>query len=197
MPDMDHSPAFWSDVATTFKGNNAAILELFNEPFNISWSCWRDGGSCSGVSYQVAGIQTLVNTVRATGATNVIAQGGLAWSNDLTGWLANRPTDPLNNLAAAWHVYDFNACNNTSCFDSVAGPIAAQVPVIVTETGSGGCNDAFAELVMNWLDARGQSYLPWSWHAGSGCGGMNLIADPYSATPAAYGQVFQTHFLTH
>jgi endoglucanase len=38
----------------------------------------------------------------------VILLGGLAYSNDLTGWLAHRPTDPTGNLAAAVHVYNFN-----------------------------------------------------------------------------------------
>jgi aryl-phospho-beta-D-glucosidase BglC (GH1 family) len=196
MPDMDHSPTFWSQVATTFRGNNAAIFELFNEPHDISWSCWRNGGSCSGVSYQVAGMQTLLDAVRATGATNVIAQGGLGWSNDLSGWLANRPIDPLNNLAAAWHAYNFNVCNSTSCYDSTAGPVAALFPILVTETGSDTCNDGFNSMIMDWLDARGQSYFPWSWNAGSGCS-MNLISDYYSATPTSYGQIYRTHYLAH
>ena len=64
MPDQDHSPTFWSQVANTFKGNNAVLLELFNEPWpdnqqnsTAAWTCWRDGGSCSGVGYQAAGEQ--------------------------------------------------------------------------------------------------------------------------------------------
>src|SRR5207249_731946 len=62
MPDADHSPAFWTDVATTFKGNDAVILELFNEPVpdsnqdsDAAWTCWRDGGTCPGVPYEAAG----------------------------------------------------------------------------------------------------------------------------------------------
>src|SRR5256712_26286 len=55
MPDMDHSPPFWSKAASAFKGNNAAIFELFNEPHDISWGCWRNGGpgpggACLGAS---------------------------------------------------------------------------------------------------------------------------------------------------
>ena len=33
MPDQDHSPAFWSSVASTFKGNSSVIFDLFNEPY--------------------------------------------------------------------------------------------------------------------------------------------------------------------
>jgi hypothetical protein len=70
----------------------------------------------------VAGFQGLVNSVRATGATNIIMIGGLAYSNDLSQWLQFKPADPMNNLAAFAHVYNFNSCSNSSCWDSPARP---------------------------------------------------------------------------
>src|SRR5438067_2300489 len=85
---------------------NNGIFDLYNEPHDISWTCWRNGGSsCSGAPFSIAGMQTLVTTVRNTGATNILLLGGLAFSNDLSQWLANEPTDPMNQLAASWHVY--------------------------------------------------------------------------------------------
>src|SRR5439155_16075202 len=56
MPDAQYAPSFWTGVANTFKGNDAIILELFNEPFperatrdaTSGWKCWRDAGSCPG-----------------------------------------------------------------------------------------------------------------------------------------------------
>jgi hypothetical protein len=136
MADSDHAPAFWSSVATTFKANGAVIFDLYNEPHDISWACWKSGGSsCSGTPFAIAGMQTLVNSVRGTGASNVLLLGGLAWSNDLSQWLANLPSDPQHNLAASWHVYNFNACSNTGCYDSQAGPVAAQVPLVAGEIG--------------------------------------------------------------
>ena len=77
MPDAQYAPTFWSQVATAFKGNNAVVFDLFNEPYPDapasygpadSWTCWRDGGTCTGISYQVAGMQSLINAVRSTGA---------------------------------------------------------------------------------------------------------------------------------
>ena len=101
MPDAAESVPFWSSVAATFKGNDAVIFDLFNEPYpeaannsneTKGWQCWLNGGSsCIGISYPVAGMQTLVNTVRATGANNVIMLGGLDLSTDLTQWLAYEP----------------------------------------------------------------------------------------------------------
>src|SRR5262249_39639046 len=73
MADANHSRAFWTSVANAFKGDpTGVVFDLYNEPHDISWQCWRDGVSCSGVSFQVAGMQSLVNAVRATGATNLI-----------------------------------------------------------------------------------------------------------------------------
>src|SRR5256886_2456244 len=107
MPNRDHTPDFWRQVAAAYKGNNSVIFDLFNEPFpdNNSdtpeaWRCWRDGGTCGGMSFQAAGMQELVDAVRSTGAANVILLGGVQYSATLSSWVASKPTDPLNNLAA-------------------------------------------------------------------------------------------------
>src|SRR5690348_7551517 len=69
MPDAAQAIPFWTSVAQTFKGNNAVIFDLFNEPYSSratgssasGWACWLSGGTCSGISYQVAGMQSMVN----------------------------------------------------------------------------------------------------------------------------------------
>jgi hypothetical protein len=195
MPDRDHSVTFWSEVANTFKGNSAVIYELYNEPHDVDWVCWKNGGSCAGASYPVAGMQELVNAVRATGATNVVALGGLAWSNDLTQWLAYRPADPLNEEVAAWHVYNFNACNNAACYDNTAGQVAQTTPVIATEIGETDCQSSFVTALMNWLDSHGQSYVSWTWNTWGGCGGPTLVSDFQGTPNGAYGQGVKAHLL--
>jgi endoglucanase len=200
MPDLDHTPTFWSQVASAFKGNDAVILDLFNEPWPddqrdspAAWTCWRDGGTCPGVPFQTAGMQTLVDAVRATGATNVITLAGVSHSNALSGWLANKPADPLNNLAASWHVYNFNTCNTIGCFESTVAPVAAQVPVIASEIGMNTCDATFLNALMGWLDAHQMSYLAWTWNIwGPDCSSFGLIAD-YSGTPTPYGQIYKDH----
>jgi hypothetical protein len=204
MPDRDHSPAFWTQVAEMFKGNSSVIFELFNEPFPDSnqdtvaaWTCWRDGGVCSGATYTVAGMQELVTAVRGTGATNVILLGGVKYSNSLTGWLSHKPNDPLGNLGAAWHVYNFNTCSDVNCYNSNAGPVLAAVPLVTTEIGENDCQGVFISTLMGWLDNNGGSYLAWVWNTwGSSCSSMSLVSD-YNGTPGgAYGQTYKDHLST-
>lgn len=207
MPDLDHAPAFWTSVANTFKSNSSVIFDLFNEPFTgstgnnpTSWSCWKNGSTaasaspCTDVPFAAAGMQTLVNTVRATGATNVLMLGGLAYANDLSGWLANEPGDPLNNLVASFHLYNFNACNYVNCWVVNVAPVAAQVPVIAGEIGENDCAHSFIDMAMTWLDQNGIGYLAWAWNVYN-CGNFPSLISDYSGTPTAYGAGYKQHLI--
>jgi hypothetical protein len=208
MPDAQFAPTFWSQVATMFKGDNAVVFDLFNEPFpdaannfsnaTAAWTCLRDGGTCTGITYQVAGMQSLVNAVRATGASNVIMTAGLTWTNDLTQWLTFKPTDSAGNLVASWHSYNFNACVNTTCWDSTIGTTAAQVPVVAGEIGQNTCAHDYIDQVMTWADAHGVGYLAWTWNAWGICPGSgNVLIDDFAgAATATYGQGFKAHLLS-
>ena len=88
MPDRDHATDFWKDVATTLHDTAASVVfDPFNEPWpddnqdsEAAWTCWRDGGTCAGVTFQVAGMQELVTAIRGTGAKNLILLGGVRWA---------------------------------------------------------------------------------------------------------------------
>jgi endoglucanase len=213
MPDAAQAIPFWTSVAAAFKGNDAVIFDLFNEPYASratgspasGWSCWLNGGTCPGIGYQVAGMQSMVNAVRSTGANNVIMLGGEEYSNDLgtpgstTGdpsILANLPTDPDHDLAVSWHSYNFNTCSTQSCWTSQVAPVAAQVPVIAGEIGENDCADTYINPLMTWMDSEGISYLAWAWNADFNCSqGPGLITG-YSGTPTAYGAGYQSHLVS-
>ena len=201
MPDAAQAIPFWTSVANTFKGNNAVIFDLFNEPYasratgstTTGWQCWLSGGTCAGISYQVAGMQSMVNAVRSTGAANVLMLGGEEYSNDLTDWLAYEPTDPDHNLVASWHSYNFNTCSTQSCWTSEVAPVAASVPVVAGEIGENDCADSYVDPLMTWMDSEGISYLAWAWNADFACSsGPGLITD-YTGTPTAYGAGVEAH----
>jgi hypothetical protein len=198
MADADHSPAFWTSVATTFKSNSSVIFDLYNEPFVTSWSCWLNGGTASacGTSFTVAGMNALVSAVRATGATNVVMAGGIAYANDLSQWLQHEPTDSTGNLAASWHDYNFNSCNTVDCFNKAVAPVAKSVPVVAGEIGENDCSDDYINTLMPWLDAHQSGYLGWAWTADFACtSGPSLITN-YNGTPTAYGVGLKDHLAT-
>jgi hypothetical protein len=199
MPDQDHAPAFWSSVASYFKTSSAVVFDLFNEPYPDSnqdttagWVCWRDGGTCPGVSFPVAGMQELVTAVRNTGATNVIMLGGLEYANALSQWLTYKPSDSTGNLAASWHSYNFNLCNTTTCWDTTVAPVAQRVPIIAGEIGENDCADGYLNTLLPWLDSHDQSYLAWTWDTWNCASGPALIAD-YSGTPTNFGVGYRDH----
>ncbi len=214
MPDMAHSVDFWTSVASTFKDYNTQVMfDLFNEPFpdggqdsTAAWTCWRDGGTCSGVSYQVAGMQTLLNAVRAAGANNLVLLGGVDWSNSLSQWEAYRPTDPVDPVGntyglvtPSWHVYEGNSCSDVACYNSSILPLRQHgYAVLVTEMGTPTCDTAWERELLGWLDtnegwhARATGYyLGWSWADGpSACSDLTLITDYTTGVPTQYGQIY-------
>lgn len=201
MPDDAESVPFWSSVASAFKGNDAVIFDLFNEPYpdqalpgqDVAWECWLEGGAaCSpGISYAVAGMQTLVNAVRAAGANNVIMLGGLAHSTNLKKWLDYEPADPDHNLVASWHSYNSGGCRTPACWADQMGLVSASVPVIAGEIGESDCADDYVNPLMRYLDSKSISYLAWAWNANFDC--SNSLITSYKGIPTAYGRGYKSH----
>jgi hypothetical protein len=203
MPDAAQSVPFWRSVALTFRSNRAVIFDLFNEPYperalptaSAAWLCWLRGGAwCKPwISYPVAGMQTLLTTVRRTGARNIVMVAGLDYANDLSQWLRYEPRDPDHNLVASWHSYNFNSCAFRSCWAAEVAPVAARVPVIASEIGERGCDESYLDRLMNWLDSESISYLAWSWTVGPRCSTAPKLITSYAGTPTAYGAVYRAH----
>jgi hypothetical protein len=209
MPDADHSPAFWQSVAGTFKGDPNVIFDLFGEPYPLNngsgdaaWDCWLNGGQtpCQ-LSYDAAGMQTLVNAVRSTGATNVILLDGIGYGSVLGntassagpgGWVTYKPTDPDNQLAAGVHIYDFGGCTTSTCWNNNVVNVG-NAPII---TGEMGFDDLVPSYVA-WANAQSPkvSYLAWTWNSGgyTCSGGQALISDYTTYAPCSpYGTDYQS-----
>ena len=208
MLNRDHSVTFWQQVANAYRNNTGVIFDLHNEPYPdgnsdtaVAWDCWKNGTTAgnapacpgSGLNYQAAGMQELVNAVRATGANNPIMLGGVQYANALSRWLDYKPQDPTGNLIAAWHVYNFNICSTIACYDATAAPVAAAVPLVAGEIGENDCATCMLTTLMNWLDGHNAGYLAWTWDTwGTACSSLSLITD-YAGTPTAYGQAYKDH----
>jgi endoglucanase len=193
MPDADHTPTFWSSVSTTFKTDKGVIFDLYNEPHDVSWSCWANGCPVTGgvnwvANYQAAGMKALTAAIRATGATNVILIAGLSWSYDISGWLANRPAD--TQLIAGIHNYGVSGWNTPAIWDTIYAPTALQVPVTFGEMGF----DVYIETIMPWADAHGIGYLAWTWDT---WGPPQALISNYNGTPTTYGLGFKNYLASH
>ncbi|MFZ0044166.1 MAG: cellulase family glycosylhydrolase, partial [Solirubrobacteraceae bacterium] len=155
MPD-DHSAAFWTSVASTFKADPGVLFDVFNEPYSpadprsgnepnypVSWDCWDNGGCTVPVyqntdevtasTYTAVGMQALVTAIRQAGATQPVVVGGLNYANDLSGWVDHAPDDPLDQEAASFHNYQGQSCDDAACWDSTIAAVAANVPVVTGE----------------------------------------------------------------
>src|SRR5665213_2425098 len=168
MPDADHSITFWSQVAATFKSDPLVVFDLFNEPHlggwnptAANWNCWRNGCTTSTEgTYNVAGMQQMLDAVRGVGANQPVMVGGLNWAGDPCGvrdtdnkggscmWLTNEPTDPVHQLIASFHTYNWTACTTTACWNSSVGTVAAQVPVVTGEFGEADCSSNYVNQYM-------------------------------------------------
>jgi hypothetical protein len=205
MADRDHSNAFWTSVATTFKSNHSVVFDIFNEPYpdnnqdsTAAWTCVLNGGSCSGVTFTAAGMQEMVNAVRATGATQPLMIAGPQYAGVVDQWAQYRPSDPLNQLAASIHIYGLpldSPCRLQSCWDGTMAPLASTTPIVIGELGDTDCTSNFSPPLMSWADLHGVSYTPWAWNVASCAGDPSLIT-AYTGTPTAYGLGVQTHLLS-
>jgi hypothetical protein len=93
LPSAPDAP-FWTLMAQHFAGNPDVMFDLFTEPHATAadvgseaalWILWRSGGTATiaGRTETWVGMQTLVDDVRATGATNVVIADGPAVDHDL------------------------------------------------------------------------------------------------------------------
>lgn len=225
--DLDHSLDFWTSVATAFKSYPNVMFELFNEPYIYSnwlsdsqanlWSTLRDGGSFkqyvtggTGTSYtanytwQSAGMQGMLDAIRATGATNVVLVAGVEWAQDLTQWLSYKPQDSLSpsQIAAVWHAYPSDSDptlpkpNGAASYTAATNITAAGYPVIITEIGdhvtAGATTSPFVSKALPWADTNGISYLGWTW---DNWGNIDfvLIKDAAGTPTDGYGKYFHDH----
>jgi endoglucanase len=200
MADRAHAPAFWRSVARTFRSDHDLIFDLFNEPFGISWGCWRNGcripATAGTPAYQAAGMQTLVNAVRSTGATQPLLLGGISYAGDVSGWTAHVPHDPLHQLVVSEHNYGGLSPCGSACQQAVLRA-GQRYPVVFGELGETDCAQGYIDPMMGFADRHGIGYLGWAWDAtapGSWtCSGGPSLITSYDGSPTPYGVGLRDH----
>jgi endoglucanase len=196
MPDND-SQVFWQQVATLYKDYNNVLFELYNEPHldTRDWNCWRNGcqiiNDFSGLmghdharfSYHAVGMQTLLETVRKTGANNIAIVGGMDWGYDLS----QIPTYHLNgiNIVYDTHPYPYGL-KLPMYWDYYFGNISATYPVISAESGVYDCGTGYISRLIQYFDAHNISWIGWAWVVAKGnvCRYPQLVSN-YTGKPIA------------
>jgi endoglucanase len=198
MADADHAPAFWRSVARAFRSDHELLFDLYNEPYGITWSCWRNGcqvpATAGKPAYRAAGMQALVDAVRSTGATQPLMLGGLDYAWDLSQWDAYAPRDPRHQLVASEHNYGgLSPCSST-CEQGILAT-RSRHPVVFGELGETDCSDGYIDRMMDFADQHGIGYLGWAWDTGGGwtCSGGPSLISSYNGTPTAFGLGLRNH----
>jgi len=164
MPDMN-SVEFWKEVAKRYRKRPHVLFDLYNEPHDVDWKTWRDGGDVKegALSYKTPGFTALVETVRKAGAKNVLVVGGLDWAYDLTGVTGSFAlADP--NVMYASHIYPWK-----TEWEAKVGVAADKFPVLIGEVGCepDGKNEdpaTWAPKVLDFIDKRSLSWTAWTFH---------------------------------
>jgi hypothetical protein len=228
MPDRDHMLAFWRSLAGALKADRGVIFDPVTEVGMAEWNdprpdppgrwrCWLRGCMIDSVyggagRFAAAGLQSLVDAIRATGARQPIVLGGLSYNADLSQLLAHLPNDPARQLVASAHVYDFVQGGDVDAlFHDQLEPIARAMPVILGELGERRCDSgtgAYTRRVLGLVDGEERTgnvlgVIAWAWNAETlgadgwhcptgryGEGGPVLIRS-YAGTPTVLGGVFR------
>lgn len=197
--------AFWQQVASAFGSNPRVAFDLYNEPYDVTQSVWLDGGTAPDpnpggpATYPVVGMQQLYDTVRSTGATNLVVVSGLNWATQV-------PTSLVRGTGIVYSVHAYTCPDApppaSSCSSDPSSPasildpwvgLSASEPVMVGEFGwpdqyqSTYTANVIAEATQygwSW-DAfawDGTPGSPWSLlQAGSASGGAG---DPFEPSPS-------------
>lgn len=230
MPNADTDVDFWKSVATQFKGMPNVIFDLFNEPYPNQygdapnadpWAVMLNGATMAlfpnntsgGADFNISqawtsvGYQKLLDTVRATGATNVVMIGTMAYSGDPSQWLTHVPNDPLHQIAMSIHLYPaFGATFGTpqwatttfgaQMFPDLQAIEAAGYPVIAGEVGDhnapGTTSAPFLAATLPWADANNVSYIGMGWDVWANTDNI-LIKDANGTPTDGYGTYFKAH----
>ena len=204
MPDSN-SVLFWAEAAERYKDCGNVLFGLYNEPHDVGWDIWLNGGPAEtdGTVWEAVGMLTLLRTVRSTGAENICVIGGLDWGYTFKGF---KEYDALletgGNIMFDSHIYPWKPLD----WDADVEEAASRCPLLVGECGHYG-DDAdpregkqalpaseWVPRLLSWIDDKGCHLTAWDFHPHAGpC----LISD-FKGTPTPwYGASVRDYLLKH
>lgn len=114
----------WTNLAPMLNGDDGIVYEMFNEP--------QLAANPAGWVQWASAMNVVIQTIRATGATNALLADGLNFAERLDGVVPL--TDPLNKVFYSTHPYFHSkADQGLEAWKAKFGNTAATLPVIVGE----------------------------------------------------------------
>jgi len=213
MPD-ENSLLFWIDAATRYANNPAVLFNLYNEPYDITWEVWKNGGTVTEVKdkgkpeektfvYTAVGHQQLVNAIRETGANNIIIAGGVDWAYDLrgiAGSYALTDTPSGNGIMYESHIYPWKEWNGKN-HDSRVLCISKDYPIMIGEIGidpdgqwGAVSRPTWLRDMLDWIDINELHWAGWCFHKDAT---PNMISD-WNFTPTRHhGAIMKERLLSY
>jgi len=213
MPD-DNSLEFWIDVAGKYSNNSAVLFGLYNEPHDITWEVWRNGGTVNETenkgkpdekkfTYNTPGHQKIVNEIRALGANNIIVAGGVDWAYDLRGIASSyalADTPEGNGIVYDSHIYPFKEWDGKN-HDAKVLCIADTYPVLIGEIGIDPDGEwgaarypAWLGGMLDWIDLNRLNWAGWCFHTAAT---PNMISDWQYTPTKHHGVIIKQRLLSY
>lgn len=184
---------FWRDVAARYRNHPAVIFELFNEPYEISWDVWLNGGEISQefehrhYTFRAVGMQAMYDAVRATGAGNVVVVNGMEWGYDLSGVLEGYAVKG-SNIIYGTHPYPHKSRD----WDRYFGRIAEKYPVLIGEFGGGPEHvQDYGLKLLKYADERGLHWTAWALNPGV----TPTLITGWDFSPSPFGELIKRALL--
>ena len=217
MPDRN-TITFWRQMAAVYKSDPGVWFEPYNEPVppersgklnganSSQWRVWRNGGTVTCAkddgaekgtfTFHAVGMQSLYDTIRATGAPNIVIADGLNYAGTLSGL----PLLAGKNIAYGIHPYiDTSSPDDASngVWDREFGRLSARQAVLATEFGDFQCgNTKYDNAILHYVNVHRVGYDAWAWWVG-GCGFPSLITDAAGDCVQTMGCVIQQNMMSY
>lgn len=161
-------------LAVRYKNRPYVAIDLYNEPHDIPDSIWRNGGIVDG--WRAVGMQQMLDSVRSTGAQNLVIATGNLWGNDLR-MVVDNPLYNDKNVVYGVHSYPF-WCNRVVYYeeayncqgkqypphlDGQIAPAIGRRPMMVSEFGTQRSHPGEIQSVIDWAESHKMGWVAWLW----------------------------------
>jgi endoglucanase len=150
---LKEAQTFFAEMAALYGKYPHVIYEIFNEP---DYETWPEVKSYS---------EEVIKTIRAIDPDNIILAGSPRWDQDIHLPAAD-PIQGVDNLMYTVHFYA--ATHKQWLRDRTDEAISKGLPVFISEcagmeaTGDGPLNHEEWQKWIDWMEARGLSWITWS-----------------------------------